>query len=221
VTAFATMVLAHQQALLRSALRGVLEGSRSVTVVAETIDVDGTIRAARRHRPDLVLVPFDLPGKGGGVGVCRTLVESDASCRVLLLGEQEDHHQLLQALEAGSLGVVTADHPLSHLLGSVESALRGQAAIPRNALGALLGELIEQRRADDEVRRRYERLTRRERQVIGLLVKGLDQDRIAEELVLSPMTVRTHIQNVLGKLEVHSRLEAVELITRHQLADGG
>ena len=86
-------------------------------------------------------------------------------------------------------------------------------------LGALLQRLIHRRRERDEALKRMAKLTRREREVLALLAQGADNDGIAQHLVISPETARTHIQNVLGKLDVHSRLEAAAFVTQNGILD--
>ena len=86
-------------------------------------------------------------------------------------------------------------------------------------LGGLLGNLIERRRRDAGATARFERLTRREREILALIARGEDRDEIADRLVISPQTARTHIQNVLTKLEVHSRIDAARFAHDHGFAD--
>jgi two-component system nitrate/nitrite response regulator NarL len=91
--------------------------------------------------------------------------------------------------------------------------------IPRRMLGALLGRLIKRRREQDEALRLMSKLTPREREILGLLSKGSDNHMIARELVISPETARTHIQKVLTKLGVHSRLEAAAFVVKNGILD--
>jgi DNA-binding NarL/FixJ family response regulator len=142
---------------------------------------------------------------------------------VLVLIDTQDATEILSALETGAVGTVSRDDRLDDVLRTVRGALRGEACVPRRLLGSVLGELIARRRRDDAVQLRYGRLSRREREVLALLAEGLDHTRIATALVISPQTARTHIQNILEKLEVHSRLEAAGLALEHDLvgSEGG
>ena len=95
----------------------------------------------------------------------------------------------------------------------------GETIVPGRMLGPLLQRLIRRRREQRDALDRMSRLTRREREVLGLLAEGADNDTIAERLVISPETARTHVQNVLVKLEVHSRVEAAAFVMRHDMLD--
>jgi DNA-binding NarL/FixJ family response regulator len=128
---------------------------------------------------------------------------------VLVLHSRDDVAVLVSCLEAGALGFQTKDLDLPGLVAALSAVSAGEAVVPRQMLGGLLRDLIDKRRQDDDRMRLYNALTRREREILVLLGRGQDQDGIARELVISPQTARTHIQNVLSKLEVHSRMEAV------------
>src|SRR5919106_687622 len=130
----------------------------------------------------------------------KVVLESESDVEVV--AEARD------GLEAGASGYLTKESPLAELIDAARAIHRGETLIPRRMLGALLARLIRRRREQDEALRRMSKLTRREKEVLALLAGGGDNDAIAQALVISPQTARTHIQNVLGKLGVHSRLEA-------------
>ena len=125
--------------------------------------------------------------------------------------------ELVRALEAGARGYWAEDLGAAELDLAVQTVAEGHAFIPPALLGGLLHDLVQAKRDERPVQdERFDRLSRREREVLDLLAEGKDQVGIARELVISPQTARTHIQNVLGKLEVHSRLEAVALAVEHR-----
>src|SRR5207247_3996261 len=136
-------------------------------------------------------------------------------CRVIVFSAQEDEQVLVEALEAGASGYLSKGSPLANLIEATRAVHRGEALIPPRMLGAVLRRLIVRRRERDEALKRMARLTRREREVLALVARGEDNDGIAQHLVISPETARTHIQNVLGKLGVHSRLEAAAFVTQN------
>lgn len=138
-----------------------------------------------------------------------TAAAVESGHRVLVLHGRPDVTTLVTCLEAGALGYQTKDLDLPGLAAAVVAVSTGEAVIPRHMLGGLLRDLIDRRRHDDEKVSKYNSLTRREREILALLSRGEDQDGIAKALVISPQTARTHIQNVLTKLDVHSRMEAV------------
>jgi DNA-binding NarL/FixJ family response regulator len=132
--------------------------------------------------------------------------------RVLVLTGEEDQGTLVEAVEAGANGYLTKECPLAELIAAARAVHRGETLIPGRMLGALLARLIRRRREHEAAARMIGHLTRRERQVLALLADGADNDAIAQTLVISPQTARTHIQNILGKLGVHSRLEAAAFV---------
>jgi DNA-binding NarL/FixJ family response regulator len=138
---------------------------------------------------------------------------------VLVLHEQADILKLTECLEAGAAGFQTTELTVDELAASISSVLRGEAVVPRRLLGALLGNLIQRRRRDNEAAARFARLTRREREILTLVADGEDRQSIARALFISPQTARTHIQNMLTKLEVHSRIEAARFAHDHGYAD--
>jgi two-component system, NarL family, nitrate/nitrite response regulator NarL len=108
---------------------------------------------------------------------------------------------------------------MTQLIEAVRAVGRGETMIPSRMLGSLISSLVRRRRGRDRAGRIAGSLTRREREVLFLLADGADNDGIAQALVISPQTVRTHIQNVLSKLGVHSRLEAASFVIRNDLRD--
>jgi two-component system nitrate/nitrite response regulator NarL len=216
----ATVQLADDSVLFRSALRVALENTEEFDVIAETADVTSTLAEVRRTGPDLVLVAADLPGEGGAISVCgRVAKDRDLPTRSLILDAAADQHQLLRALEAGAVGYVPRDVRLINLLSDMRAAIRGEATVPPRMLGGLLRELIERRRRWNDFHERYARLSPRERETLALLANGCEHVEIARTLVISSKTARTHVQNLLAKLDVHSRLEAVTLAVEHGVVD--
>lgn len=124
---------------------------------------------------------------------------------------------LLEVLDAGANGYLTRDAPLAELIRATRAVHGGETLVPPKMLGPLLSSLLRRKRDQDRAFERLARLTVREREVLALLAQGSDNDGIARALVISPQTARTHIQNILGKLEVHSRLEAAAFVTRSGL----
>jgi DNA-binding NarL/FixJ family response regulator len=138
---------------------------------------------------------------------------------LVLTDDEDDERLLLELLDAGAIGYVTRDSRLTDLVHSVNAALRGEACIPRGMLGGLLKLLISQRREAYAMISRIERLSHREKQVLRELADRLDGVEIASKLFISPQTVRTHIQNIMVKLEVHSRAEAADLARNYFVLD--
>lgn len=205
------VLLADEQSLFREAVRAVLQSEPDLDVVAEARDGVQAVAEARRARPDVAVLDAALPNCDG-IRATRLITESLESCRVLVLGVDGDVRQMVEALEAGARGYLTKEIPLAELIEAARGLVRGETLIPPGMLGPLLSHLIHRHREEEVARRKVSRLTKREREVLALLAEGGDNDVIAQRLVISPETARTHVQNVLGKLGVHSRLEAAAFV---------
>ena len=213
------ILLAEDHALFREAVKAVLEGESDFKVVGEASSASELISQLVACRPDLVVLDVEIAdGNDELVGVIKQTLPGS---RILMLVESNGHAALLRAARAGVEGFVTKESPLQGLLGAVRALQRGEAVVPGPMLGPLLNTLMRQRRQEDAAFERILRLTQREKEVLGLLAEGADNEAIARALVISPQTARTHIQNILGKLNVHSRLEAAAIAMQNGLLENG
>lgn len=153
------------------------------------------------------------PGVDGIALVERVRSEHPAT-RTVVLAERDDARRAARALQAGASGWVAKDCSLSRLLAVMRGVLRDETHLPPALLTGVLRELTAARRHRTESEQLVESLTPREQEVLRCMVAGLGRKAVAERLYLSPHTVRTHMQNVLGKLGVHSTLAAVALARR-------
>jgi DNA-binding NarL/FixJ family response regulator len=212
------ILLADSESLFRDAIKMVLDHEPDLLVVAEAETGCHAAALAEELLPDVAILAADLLDCDGEDPV-RMVGERSEGCRVLVLAPEEDQNALLTALESGAAGFVTRTGPLSDLITAIRAVHRGEAMVPPLMLGPLLAALIRRRREQAAVLQRISMLTRREREVLVLVCRGADSRTIAEELVISPETARTHVQNVLSKLGVHSRIEAAALIGPDDLLD--
>lgn len=212
------VLLADGQSLFREAVRVVLESEDGLEVVAEAGDGLEAVTAAEEFRPDVAMLDLALPNCDG-VRATYLITERVPDCKVCVMADSEDEASLVDAVEAGATGYLTKESPLAELIDAARALHAGETLIPRRLLGSLLSRLIQRRREQDEALRRAAQLTRREREVLALLAGGADNDTIAQSLVISPQTARTHIQNVLSKLGVHSRLEAAAFVVQNGILD--
>ena len=210
------VLLAEPQLLLREAVRVALSNSDDIEVVAEASDGLEAVAAARASQPDVALIDVALPLRDG-VETTRMIAEIAPRCRIVILGGSEDERLMMEALEAGASGYLTEEAALGDLVSATKAVYDGEALVPPRLLATLLNKLIRHRRERDEAIILLSRLTRRERQVLAMLARGADNRAIADALTISPDTARTHIQNLLGKLGVHSRLEAAAFAVRRGL----
>ncbi|MDP8970524.1 MAG: response regulator transcription factor [Actinomycetota bacterium] len=212
------LLLADAQVLYRAALRAALDTQAGLTVVGEAADGPGAVVEAQRTGPNVVLLDASLSDLDG-VAACAAIKSAAPEARVLVTSDSDDGAKLMAAMEAGADGFVTKDVDLARLVDGIRRVHGGEALVPPRMLGALLRALIQRNREADHAFELYARLTRREKEVLELLVEGCDHEAVADILVISPQTARTHIQNVIGKLGVHSRLEAAALAVRHGFID--
>ncbi|GHF64226.1 transcriptional regulator [Streptomyces mashuensis] len=156
------------------------------------------------------------PGDGvvDGISLVARVRAAHPGVRTVVLAERDDPRRAAGALQAGAGGWVAKDCSLSRLLAVIRGVLRDETHLPPALLTGVLRELTAARKHRTESERLVESLTPREREVLRCMVAGLGRKAVAERLYLSPHTVRTHMQNVLGKLGVHSTLAAVALARR-------
>ncbi|MGH2751105.1 MAG: response regulator [Actinomycetota bacterium] len=209
-------MIADEHSLFRQAVRGALETEQDIAVVAEAADAREAVHKVERFRPDVALIDGEL-AKGNGIDAIRLARERVPTCRVLVLANDPDQAALLNAMKAGASGYMTKASPLAKLIDATRAVLQGETIVPSLMLGPLLNQLVQSRDQQNDVLRRLSRLTRREREVLALLVDGGDNELVAKRLLISPETARTHIQNILSKLDVHSRLEALALVLRNNI----
>lgn len=210
------VLVADGHALFRQALRSILEAEPDFEVVAEASDVGQVLSEAERAAPDVVLLDESLAV--ASIGHTASLLRGSVpGCQVVVLASEEDDAELLAAVEAGVTGFVTKDVGLGELLEGTRLVHQGRALIPPTMLRRLLATLLERRLREREALLRISRLTAREREVLELLASGAKNRAIAKALMISPDTARTHVQNLLGKLGLHSRLEAAGFARQAEL----
>jgi two-component system, NarL family, nitrate/nitrite response regulator NarL len=168
--------------------------------------------AMERERPDLVLMDLGLPDQSG-LAAGKAILERFPDQKILALTARDDHWAVEEALQIGFHGYVTKNTAVEEFVQAVQTVSAGQVVLPRR-LSSGNG-----RSEDEHAALMAEQLTPREREVLTLLVQGASGDAIARPLGISPNTVRTHVQSILTKLQVHSRLEAAAFAVRHHLVN--
>ncbi len=204
------LLLADSQSLFEQSLRAALEAEQDLRVVAQAADAEGTVAAAVQFQPDVAIVQYELPG--GGLEAARQILAQVPDCAILLLTDQYDVEAVTLGLEAGVKGYLTKEFSLSTLIGGTRMMHSGEMLIPGALLAPLVTHLIERHKGYVQTQSKISVLSRREKQVLLLISKGANNDRIAAELVISRQTARTHVQNLLSKLGLHSRLEAAAFV---------
>jgi DNA-binding NarL/FixJ family response regulator len=202
------LVVADEHVLLRTALAATLDNEPGLHVVGQADDSRSAVATVARCLPQALLLSSTLPGRDA-TDVCGTVATQVPGCRILVLSAESDHSTMLDAFETGAHGYFAKDVRFDALLAAIDVLMRGEAVVPPHMLGGLLHELVATRRREHQPQAGLAALSRREREVLTLLAGGQAQEAIARQLVISPQTARTHIQNVIRKLGVHSRVEAV------------
>jgi two-component system NarL family response regulator len=208
---FRGLLIADRRELVRSAIRKASEAHGELLVLGEEPTADRLLGTAKRTIPDVILLDAELPRNG--CTLSWLIKRRPPKSRVLVLAREHDMDLLLESIRAGASGFVTERCSVDEVVEAIRSVLRGETIVPPSMLPRLVRHLLDGHEEDDD-RNRLGRLTERERQVLTLLVGGANAKAIARMLVISPRTVRTHVQRILAKLEVHSQTEAAAYAAR-------
>ncbi|MGW0846445.1 LuxR C-terminal-related transcriptional regulator [Streptomyces sp. NPDC002787] len=200
-------------AALRCLDRAAAEG-RKFDVLLVDADLGGHAHVPGARPAAVPVADGSEDGLVDGISLVTGVRSGQPSVRTVVLAEKDDPRRAALALQAGASGWVAKDCSLSRLLTVIRGVLRDETHLPPALLTGVLRELTAARKHRTESERLVESLTPREREVLRCMVAGLGRKAVAERLFLSPHTVRTHMQNVLGKLGVHSTLAAVALARR-------
>lgn len=211
-----TAILADHRSLLREAMVGALP-DHGIDVLAGVGDLSALGLQIARLTPMVVVVAASMPDAFDEV--VPSLRQRTDRPRVLVLDDSTTHREdgLLRSIEAGADGFVTGRGGLEGLADAIRTLASGGTVVPPDMLGPLLRDLIDQRRRVTAAVERLVDLTPRERETLLLVARGLDHDGIADELVISIETARTHVHRIQRKLGAGSRLELVTMVEEHGL----
>lgn len=207
------VVLADDQELVRTGFRMILEGEPDIEVVGEAADGREAVDAARRLRPDLIVMDIRMPVMDG-VEATRRLaeIEADPSARVLVLTTFDADEHVVEAIRAGASGFLLKDVAPAEFVKAIRIIASGDALIAPSVTRRLLGRFARLPIPADEARAdSLRQLTDREREVLKLVALGLSNREIAERLVLAEPTVKTHVSHLLLKLDLRDRAQLVAL----------
>jgi DNA-binding NarL/FixJ family response regulator len=212
-----TVLIADGKHLVSEAVRREFDARDDLRVLATVLDGIQAVTQAERLRPDVAILDANLANCDGIRAT--TMIRARTDTNVVLVADAADEELLLEAVNAGAAGFVSRESPLEALIEATRALGRGEVAIPPRMLPGLLTRLVERRRDQGVAIRAVRSLTRREREILLFLADGASNERIAQHLVISPQTVRTHVQNLLRKLELHSRVEAAAFVHAHRIGD--
>ena len=211
----ASVLIVDDAELFREALRAAFT-QQGFEVVGAAADAMAGIDLAREHEPDLVMLDLLMPGMSG-LEVVGTIQKASPRSRVVLLTASESAEDLLAAVKAGASGYLTKDIPLPRLASAMRDVLDGGAAISPAMGGKMFSALRDLLRHSGSTPMRRPELTGREIEILGLVGEGKTSKDIADELFISENTVRNHVRNILDKLGMKSRFEAVNWAYREGL----
>ncbi|WP_327139559.1 response regulator transcription factor [Nocardia sp. NBC_01327] len=206
-----SLVVVDDQATVREALAVMLDLADDVNVVATATNGVEAVAAAAQFHPDVLLMDLNMPIMGG-VEATAQIRRAEPGTTILVLTTFDDDESILAALHAGASGYLTKEADRLMILQAVRSAAQGHTVLAPEVQRRLLALASRPAaRADDDVE-----MTAREREILTLIGEGLRNPEIAAQLVISEATVKTHINNLYAKADLHSRADAVRYALRHQ-----
>lgn len=206
------VLIADDHAVVRQGVRTLISTEPGMTVVGEAADGVEAVRLARELSPDVILLDLVMP-RLGGLDALQQILDHDPEARVLVLTSFAQDDQLFPTIQAGALGYLLKDASPDELLNAIRQVSQGQVALAPS----VARRVMEQLRKSPAREPLPEPLTDREIQVLRLVAQGLSNQQIAQALVLSPATVRTHVGNILGKLGLNNRTQAALYALREGL----
>jgi DNA-binding NarL/FixJ family response regulator len=206
------VAIADGQALVRAGFRALLEGHVGISVVGEAGDCAEAIALGRRSAPDVLLIDFELPG-AGAIEVTRLLVAEAALAhiRVVMLSAGEPGEGVVKALRAGVSGFLLKDTATGDLVDALRSVAGGHGALSPSIARRVMEEVASLPERDGPTPEDLDELTAREREVMALVAGGLSNHEIAERLVVTSATAKTHVSRVLRKLVARDRAQLVTI----------
>jgi DNA-binding NarL/FixJ family response regulator len=201
-----TLGLVDDQDMVRTGLRMVLEAERDLQVVAEASDGEEAVRVVGRERPDVVLMDVRMPGMDG-LEATRRITETHPEVAVIVLTTFDLDEYVYGALRAGASGFLLKDAPADDLVAAIRVVAAGDALLAPSITKRLIAEFAT--RPEPTPPAGLDDLTDREREVLGLVARGMTNAEIADELFVGETTVKTHVSHLLTKLGLRDRVQLV------------
>jgi DNA-binding NarL/FixJ family response regulator len=204
------VVIADDQTLVRAGFHVLLDSAPDIEVVGEAANGEEAVELARRQAPDVVLMDIRMPVMDGLAATRRIARgEETPDVRVLVLTTFDLDEYVYEALRAGASGFLLKDTDPPELLEAVRIVARGDALLAPSITRRLIAEFARRPQTNPVVSKDLSALTEREREVLVLVARGMSNDEIAQTLVVSPTTAKTHVSRVMGKLDAHDRAQLV------------
>ena len=214
-------LIVDDHALFRRGLEMVLAEEPDIELVGEASDGAEAVAKAGEALPDVILMDIRMP-KSSGIEACRAMKEVAPSAKIVMLTISDEEEDLFEAIRAGASGYLLKDIPYDEVADVVRAVHGGQSLINPSMAAKLLTEFAALAKRDGEERAQEvpaPKLTDREMEVLRLVARGMNNRDIAKELFISENTVKNHVRNILEKLQIHSRMEAVMIAVRENLIE--
>ena len=205
-----TVMLEDDHQVVRRGLSSYLNMQEDLIVVAEAVNGLDGIQKARQHRPDVILMDLVME-EMDGIAASKAILSENPEVKILILTSFLDDEKIFPALEAGVKGYILKTSQAHEIAASVRKIAEGQDVLS----DSVRAKIYEKRHAQPEL---YEDLTARESEVLKEIAKGLSNQEIADELYISLKTVKTHVSNILSKLQVEDRTQAAIYAIKHKIA---
>jgi DNA-binding NarL/FixJ family response regulator len=213
------VLVVDDHALFRRGLEMVLAHEADIDIVGEASDGTEAVDQAAALLPDVVLMDVQMP-KRSGIDACTAIKDVVPSAKIVMLTVSEDEADLYEAIKAGASGYLLKEISIEEVATGLRAVAGGQSLISPSMAAKLLTEFSTMmKRGDDRQQVPAPRLTERELDVLKLVARGLNNRAIATQLFISENTVKNHIRNILDKLQLHSRMEAVVYAVREKLLE--
>jgi NarL family two-component system response regulator LiaR len=207
------ILIADDHAVVREGLRALIDTERGMELVGEAADGVEAVLQARSLQPDVILLDLVMPRKDG-IEAIGEIKQENPEARILVLTSFAEDDKVFPAIKAGALGYLLKDSSPQELLQAIREVYRGESSLHPTIARKLVRELSQ----PSDLPATEEPLTEREVEVLGLVARGLSNQEIADRLVVSERTVRTHVSNILGKLHLANRTQAALYAVREGLA---
>ena len=221
-TAIIKVLIVDDQALIRNGFRLLLESFDSLAVVGEAANGLDAQRAARDLQPDVILMDIRMP-QSNGIEATHAIL-ADPACqhiRIIILTTFDIDEYVYDALKAGASGFLLKDTDPEELVRAIEVVAMGEALLAPSITRRLISDFVKAKPDAEVDYERLDTLTEREREVLGLVAKGLPNSQIADELFISPATAKTHVARIMTKLDAHDRAQLVVIAYESGLVVAG
>jgi DNA-binding NarL/FixJ family response regulator len=213
------VLIVDDHALFRRGIAMVLEQEKDIELVGEAGDGAEAVAIVTTTLPDVVIMDVGMPRRGG-IEATQQIKDISPHTKVVMLTAHDEEADLYDSIKAGASGYLLKDLPMEEIAAAIRSVQAGQSMISPSMASKLLTEFATMvKKTDEKPVAAQPRLTEREMEVLRLVAKGRNNRDIAKELFISENTVKNHIRNILEKLQLHSRMQAVVYAVREKLLE--